>query len=237
MAAAYSHFVSTAPAQPPAELGRVDGLHYALFRPAGRPRGGVIVLHGAGSRKENHFDFARRCADSGLSAVACDLRGHGQSTGILDAGVLADVATVAGVLPPGPVAVRGSSMGSFVAVLAGARMGAAAVVAICPPSAEALALALRSGRYDIAADEGALEALLAGADLSAAASALGPRLLLQHAEGDERVPVAHSRALHAAAPGSRLTTVAGGDHRFAQHHPALMAQGIDFILERVDAER
>ena len=33
-----------------------DGLELAglLFRPAGRPRGALLVCHGAGSRKENH---------------------------------------------------------------------------------------------------------------------------------------------------------------------------------------
>ena len=45
--------------EPPAELGTRDGLAYALFLPEGEAAGGVVVLHGAGSCKENHFDFAR----------------------------------------------------------------------------------------------------------------------------------------------------------------------------------
>ena len=38
-----------------------DGLAYALFLPEGEPDVGVVVLHGAGSSKESHFDFARGC--------------------------------------------------------------------------------------------------------------------------------------------------------------------------------
>ena len=59
--------------------------------------------------------------------------------------------------------------------------------------------------------------------------ALGARLLLIHAEGDDRVAVAHSWRLHAAAPGSRLLTVAGGDHHSAQHDPALQAEAVRFL--------
>ena len=54
----------------PHRLGAVDGLAYALVLPASRPRGGVVILHGAGSRKENHLDFAHRCAAAGLAATS-----------------------------------------------------------------------------------------------------------------------------------------------------------------------
>ena len=45
----------------PPELGERDGLSYALFVPEGEPKGGVVILHGAGSAKESHFDFGRLC--------------------------------------------------------------------------------------------------------------------------------------------------------------------------------
>ena len=122
----------TAHSEPPTELGTRDGLAYALFLPHDEAAGGVVVLHGAGSCKENHFDFARAVRAAGLAAVVFDQRGHGASNGALGASALDDVATAATMLPPGPVAVRGSSMGGFMALLAGARMQAAAVVAICP---------------------------------------------------------------------------------------------------------
>jgi uncharacterized protein len=219
--------------QPPADIGVRDGLSYALFVPDGAPAGGVVVVHGAGSKKENHFDFARACAGAGLAAVAFDQRGHGASEGALDGRALDDVATVAAVLPGGvPLALRGSSMGGFVALAAGAALGAAAVVAICPASGRQLARGLCERRLEFDADPATLEPLLEQTDLDAAAAGLGERLLLQHAEGDESVPVEHSRALHAAAPASTLDVVPGGDHRSVQHDPERQARAVAFIAAR-----
>jgi uncharacterized protein len=221
--------MSTAHSEPPTELGTRGGLAYALFLPNGEAAGGVVVLHGAGSCKENHFDFARAVRAAGLAAVVFDQRGHGASDGALGASAFDDVAIAATVLPPGPVAVRGSSMGGFMALVAGARMQAAAVVAICPASGEQLARGLSHREFEFRADEEGLRALLLGADERGAAAALGERLLLLHAEGDERVPIASSRALHAAAPGSRLVAVPGGHHRSVQHDGELQALAVRFI--------
>jgi uncharacterized protein len=215
--------------EPPSELGTRDGLAYALFVPGPATAGGVVILHGAGSQKENHFDFARALRAAGVAAVAFDQRGHGESEGALGAGALDDVATMAGLLPPGPVALRGSSMGGFMALVAGARLEAAAVVAICPASADQLDRGLRAREREFRADEDGLRSLLGAADERAAARALGERLLLLHAEGDERVPIAGSRALHEAAPGSRLVAAPGGDHRSVQHDGELQALAVRFI--------
>jgi pimeloyl-ACP methyl ester carboxylesterase len=213
---------------------RHDGLAYELMLPEARPRGGVVVLHGAGSCKENHRDFAALCAASGLAAIIFDQRGHGASDGALDGRAIEDVATMASLLPGGegrrlPVFLRGSSMGGFLAMAAAARTGAAGVVAVCPAGRELLLGGLREGRFDLRAERAALESLIAGHDLETAARALGPRLLLVHAEGDDRVPCAGSRRLHAVAPGSRLITVPGGDHHSAQHDPALQAAAVGFL--------
>src|SRR4051795_12856227 len=102
--------------RPPDEQGVQDGLAYALFVPDEPAAGGVVVLHGAGSQKENHFDFARACTAAGLAAGVFDQRGHGASSGALDARALEDVAAMAALLPAGPVALRGSSMGGWVAL-------------------------------------------------------------------------------------------------------------------------
>jgi pimeloyl-ACP methyl ester carboxylesterase len=64
-----------------------------------------------------------------------------------------------------------------------------------------------------------------------AAEELGVPLLLLHAEGDEIVPVEHSRALHVAAAGSRLVAVPGGHHRSVQHDPELQALSVRFLHE------
>jgi pimeloyl-ACP methyl ester carboxylesterase len=219
--------------EPPSELGTRDGLAYALFLPEGESAGGVVMLHGAGSQKENQFDIARMLRAGGVAAVCFDQRGHGESDGALGAGALDDVATIAGLLPPGPVALRGSSMGGFMALMASTRMDVAAVVAICPATGELLERGLRAGRFSFRADHDGLTELLAGADEKAAAAALGERLLLMHAEGDEQVPIASSRELHAAAPGSRLVAVPGGHHRSVQHDGELIAVAVRFLTRGV----
>ncbi len=215
--------------EPPTELGIRDGLAYARFLPEGGSAGGVVMLHGAGSQKENQFDIARMLRAGGVAAVCFDQRGHGESDGALGAGALDDVATIAELLPPGPVALRGSSMGGFMALMASTRMDVAAVVAICPATGALLERGLRSGRFSFRADRDGLVALLGGADEAAAAAALGERLLLMHAEGDEQVPIAISRELHAAAPGSRLVAVPGGHHRSIQHDAELTAVVVRFL--------
>jgi uncharacterized protein len=227
--------VRTVHIDPPAEIGVHDGLAYALFLPPETALGGVVIVHGADSAKESHFDFARACRAAGLAAVAYDLRGHGESHGPLDGRVLDDVATVAELLPPGPRLLRGSSLGGYVALVAGVRLAAAGVVAICPASGAGLRRGLRHGRFGFPADAPALAAVLDGHDETAAAAALGTRLMLQHAEGDEVVPVMRSRALHAAAEGSRLIEVPGGHHRSVQHDPELQAAAVRFLLRRSTA--
>jgi alpha-beta hydrolase superfamily lysophospholipase len=224
--------VRAAHPQPPSRSGEHRGLAYDLFLPTGAPRASVLIFHGAGSGRLSHLGFARRCAAHGLAAAAFDLRGHGDSVGVLDGGVLDDVAAMAGLLPDAPLVLRGSSMGGYLALVAGAALDAARVVAICPATGAGLARGLREGRFDFAADAAALEKFLAGHDARAAAVDLGERLLLMHAEGDEVVPVMVSRELHAAAPASRLVVVPGGDHRSVQHDPELQELSLRFALQR-----
>jgi len=223
---------------PPARIGAVDGLAYSLWLPEGEPEGGVVVIHGADSQKESHHDFARLLRDSGFAAVCFDLRGHGDSPGPLDGRLLADVATVAGVLPPGPVALRGSSLGGYVAIAAAETVGAAAVVAICPAPADGLSRALEDGRFGFESDVGALRALLAEHPLEEVVARSLVPLLLLHAEGDERVPVASSIALDARsrAATKKLIVIPGGHHRSVQHDAELQVEAVRFV-RRAFAQR
>lgn len=221
-------------AAPPEELGARDGLAYALFVPYEQPLGGVVILHGAGSCKENHFDFARALRAAGMAAVAFDQRGHGASEGALDGRAVADVATMASALPPGaPLGLRGSSMGGYLALVAAAQLDAAAVVAICPASADHLARGLADERFDFRADPDRLQALLAEHPLDAVVPDLAAELLLLHAEGDEQVPVQHSRDLAALADPhrSRYVEVPGGEHRSVQHDSELQALTVRFLAK------
>lgn len=229
----------------PSETAVHDGLAYSLWlRQPGQPtRGGVVVLHGAGSSKESHHDFARAALAAGFATVTYDQRGHGDSQGPMDARVLDDVATITTLLRShiglqAPVALRGSSMGGYLAILAARPVGALAVVAICPASAEGLRRALASGALRFDADTAALDRFLAAHDVDQATAELTVPLLLLHAEGDEQVPVQHSRELaqRALSPQSRLIAVPGGHHRSAQHDPELQAVSLRFLERALGAQ-
>jgi len=229
----------------PAETGSAHGLAYTLWLPAGdRPaRAGVVILHGAGSCKENHHDFARALLPVGFAAVAYDQRGHGESDGPMDGRALYDVAAMVGLLrdragdPRLPVALRGSSMGGYLAIVAAAQSDVQAVIAICPASAEGLRRGLAGERFGFAADLASLDRLLADRDEFAAVEALRIPLLLLHAEGDEQVPVQHSRELAArlSSPGSRLITLPGGHHRSIQHDPEIQAVALRWLGKALGA--
>src|ERR687896_998252 len=207
-------------------------LAHLLDMPEGEPWGGLVILHGAGSRKENHADMARAAAAAGLATVRFDMRGHGETGGMLDGRAIEDVAAAAALLPDGlPLALRGSSMGGYVALVSAAAAGAAAVIAVCPAPAPLLGRGLRTGQLEVAADTAALEALLAAHPLEPAVEALGVPVLIQHAEGDERVPVRGSRALEPLLrhPASRLDVMPGGDHGSVQHDRAAQAAALDWL--------
>jgi pimeloyl-ACP methyl ester carboxylesterase len=232
----------TVRAEPPVETGTTAGLAWARFAPGGSdfpPKAGVVVLHGADSRKENHFDFARACAAGGLAALAFDARGHGESGGKMDGRAIEDVAAMADVLRDrggvSAVGLRGSSMGGYFSLVAAAQAGAGAVVAICPASAVGLSVGVRAGRFGFAAERDEVVALMRDHDETAAAQALDVPLLLLHAEGDEVVPVELSRGLHAAAPGSELVVVPGGDHRSVQHDAELQGVAVRWLRRKLGA--
>jgi pimeloyl-ACP methyl ester carboxylesterase len=214
---------------PPTELGTADGLAYSLWLPEGDPWAGIVILHGAGSAKENHHDFARAARAAGLAAICFDQRGHGATGGALDGRVLEDVATVAAKLGDVPLAVRGSSMGGYLAILAAQKLDARAAVAICPASADGLARGLRNREFAFDADVPSLDAFLGEHPLDAAVERLDVPLLLLHAEGDERVPVAHSRQLAALAPRAEIVVVPGGHHRSVQHDAELQGHALRWL--------
>jgi pimeloyl-ACP methyl ester carboxylesterase len=211
-------------------------LAHLLDMPEGEPWGGLVIVHGAGSRKENHADMAAAAVAARLAVVRFDMRGHGDSGGMLDGRAIDDVVAAAALLPAGlPVALRGSSMGGYLALTAAAAAGAAAVIAICPAPAPLLASGLRTGRLEVAADTAAFEALLAAHPLDAAVAALERPVLIQHAEGDEQVPVAGSRALAPLLrhPASRVDATPGGHHRSVQHDPAAQRAALSWLREAI----
>jgi len=236
--------VRTVRAPLPVTTGRRGGLEYTLWLPARDPVGGAVVLHGAGSCKESHHDYARALVAAGLAAVLFDQRGHGASDGPMGAGVLKDVVLMADLLRAQcgdgglPLALRGSSMGGCLAILAAPLVEAHAVVAICPADPVGLRRGLRSGTLRFDADVEALDGVLAGCDLYRAVEELPVPLLLLHAAGDEQVPVefSHELARHFRADGSRLIVVPGGHHRSVQHDPELQAVSVRFLVRAITSQ-
>jgi alpha-beta hydrolase superfamily lysophospholipase len=208
-----------------------EGRPYELWLPeADPPFPGLVILHGAGSRKENHADFARAASAYGWAAVAFDQRGHGESDDEMTPEALADVTRMTRFLAStegvdaARVCVRGSSMGGWLAIHTAATSDAiAGVVAICPAGERGMLRALRRGELEMRADVPALEAWLAEHDVRDAVELLGSKpLLLIHARGDEQIPYTWSEELYERATEPRkLIVLPGGHHRSAQHDPEL----------------
>jgi uncharacterized protein len=236
----------------PDREGRQAGLAYALWLPdqnqrpsqtpgANGPWPGVVIVHGAGSRKENHADFARLATASGWAALAFDLPGHGASEPPMTGSAVEDVIAMASLLASqegvdaGRVAVRGSSLGGFLAICAAAASPQiVGVVAICPASQHHLASGLHHGKFEMrVGDPLALEAWLMAQDIGEAVERIAPRpLILMHAEGDTQIPSDHSEELYERAGEPRKLVIApGGAHNTVQHDPEL--QGVALLwLER-----
>jgi uncharacterized protein len=239
-----------APPQMPTEAGRLDGIAYHLWLPFGEdPAPAVVVLHGAGSQKENHVDYARAALAHGFAVLTFDNRGHGETEGDLGPAVLGDMQRLVRLLADRPevdesrIAVRGSSMGGLLAIhLAAATESVAAVVAICPAAEWMLIEDVRrvadgqpppAGSYleAMRIDARALVAWLGEHTVADAVDRLGSRpLLLIHARGDESIPVSHSEELYArAAEPKRLLVLEGGDHRSAQHDAEVQGESLRWL--------
>jgi alpha-beta hydrolase superfamily lysophospholipase len=236
--------------QLPDETGRVDGLAYELFLPFGEgPAPAVIILHGAGSQKENHRDFARLATANGFAALTFDNRGHGESDGEMGPRVLPDMQRLVAFLAERPevderrIALRGSSMGGQLAIHGAAVIdGVAAVVAICPASEKMILPDIRrlargeppppgSALEAMRLDAPAMAAWLEEHDVLDAVELLGPKpLLLVHARGDEVVPSTHSEELYErASEPKRLLLLDGGHHRSVQHDPEIQGETLRWL--------
>ena len=172
----------------PSVRGEHEGRPYWLWLPKTEgPWPGMVILHGAGSRKENHGDFARMCAGGGWAAISYDQRGHGESADEMSPAALGDVAKMARFLASHEdvdsdrICVRGSSMGGFWAIHAAATSDAiAGAIAICPAGEEHLRRMLGVKKLDFRVSEASRDALLAWLgehDLREAAELMGSKPL------------------------------------------------------------
>jgi uncharacterized protein len=231
----------------PDREGHQAGLAYALWLPQDPPPWpAVVIVHGAGSRKENHADFARLATAGSWAALTFDLPGHGDSDAPMSGAAVEDVIAMTRLLKSqegvdaGRVVVRGSSLGGFLAVCAASESDEiAGVIAICPASQDHLADGLRRGNLEMrVGDPVGLEAWLLAQDIGKAVERIAPRpLIILHAEGDTQIPSDHSEELyeHAGDP-RRLVIVPGGAHTTVQHDPELQGEALRW-LERALAAR
>jgi alpha-beta hydrolase superfamily lysophospholipase len=236
--------------QPPAETGSLAGIAWCLWLPHGEgPWPAVMVMHGAGSRKENHADFARNATANGFAALTFDNRGHGETEGDMDSTVIDDLRLLAEWLAARPevderrVAARGSSMGGLMAIHAAAASDrVAAVVAICPAAESMLAGDVRriaegqppkegSALAQMRIDAPSLAGWLETSDVGEAVQRMGAKpLLIIHARGDEVVPYTHSEQLYElATEPKKLLLLEGGDHRSAQHDAELQGESLRWL--------
>ncbi len=168
----------------------------------------------------------------------------GRARAPLDGRAIDDVAAMADLLrervsaPTPPLALRGSSMGGYLALIAAAAgAGAEAVVAICPANAALLRRGLATGALRLRRRRPRARRAARRARPRRRARGLEIPVLLLHAEGDEQVPVELSRELAAELrhPRSRLIVIPGGHHRSIQHDDELQAVSAQFLTKALAA--
>ncbi len=148
--------------------------------PAGDgPFPGLVVGHGASSRRLRHDGFCREAAAEGFVVLAVDFRGHGDSEGAADGPLEDDLSVAAAFLrrhravDRDRICYRGSSMGGFYGLKAAAAGHFAAVALICPASETVMLEGLEEFEYRDT--EGAVQGAAAPDAGGAAPSTLAER--------------------------------------------------------------
>ena len=202
----------------------------------------MVVLHGAGSRKESHFDFARACRGRRAGGAVLRRARPRRQRRARWTGARSTTS------PRWPTCcARGARRAGRAARLVDGRLprarrareraGAAAVVAICPASGDGAARAgSRAGASSFAADATRVVRRCWHDDRARRGrGALGVPLLLLHAEGDESVPVEHSRELHAAAPRQQARRRAGRPPPLGPARPRAAGRGVRWLRRALRA--
>jgi dipeptidyl aminopeptidase/acylaminoacyl peptidase len=215
---------------------------------AGRP--GLLVGHGAGSRRQRHDDFCRVAAACGMVVLAFDFRGHGESQGLVDGHLADDVVAAAQELrrhpqvDPARLGFRGSSMGGNCGIHAAGRAGLAALAVLCPASEAVLLKGLREleagsdwpqKELELRMDGRAMHQALGAQDIYTAARSLTCPVLLLHCRGDRVVPLEVSLDLAQALAGpAEVVIVPGGDHTSLQGTPAVHRRVAAWLSEELN---
>src|SRR6185436_867371 len=65
----------------PSSTQTIAGLYSETFRPAGTPKGVVVITHGYAEHCGRYREVAHVIVNAGWAALSYDVRGHGQSPG------------------------------------------------------------------------------------------------------------------------------------------------------------
>ncbi len=221
---------------------------------------GIIVCHGFDSCKENHADFAQMASEGGFVVLAPDLRGHGESGGEVDSNIFNDVAASLQYLQSRPevnptsIAIRGNSMGGWLAIHTAAHLrDVSPVIAYCPPTEaimlitmEEVALVQRGHKSPMVSDNpprvnvNSTMQLLYRLDVVKSARRIHPRpFLLVHSEGDQSVPSHISERIYNSVEEPKTCwLLPGGDHRFAPHDPETSHRVLEWLeMSRPETEK
>lgn len=195
------------------------------FPAAGARRGSLIYLHGVADNRGSVAGIAARYVPRGFDVVAYDSRAHGRSEG--DACTYGfyekqDLSRVLDVMPAGPVAVLGVSLGAAVALQAAAEDNRIDAVVAIAPFADLRTVVEERAPFFVT--DGAVGRALALAEQQAhfrvedvsplaAARRISVPVLVVHGDNDQHTSPDHSRRIHAALRGPRrLILVPDGTH-------------------------
>ena len=113
-----------------------------LYESSSRPAPGVVLVHMLSRSRGDWGGLPDRIRDAGLTALAIDLRGHGQSSGSAQdlQGMIQDVRAAASWLASRPnvrgdqIAIVGASLGASLALLAAADVPQVRAIGLLSPS-------------------------------------------------------------------------------------------------------
>jgi len=187
------------------QLRASDGVTLAATVYEARPGPAVVLVHMLTRTKEDWRPLAERLQAAGLTALAFDLRGHGQSEGVAapSAAMALDVRAALNWLADRPdagsgaVAIVGASIGASLALLAAADTPAVRGVVLLSPAAD-----------------------YRGVRIEAAARKYGARPMLLAASGEDPYALRTLRAL------------AGKDQPARQQRVSAAAAHGSYLLER-----
>jgi len=180
------------------------------------PRPGVLLLHMNGRTRDDWDDFARQLAGSGYTALAIDMRGHGDTGGGRDWDLAAEDLQSVWAAFTGREDIQGSQT-----AIIGASIGAnmALVTAAAEPAVKSVAL-LSPGRdyFGVTTEDRIIE--------------YGSRPIMIVASEEDTEAAASSRALHELATDeASLITYEGAGHgtNMLENEPELAGRLIDWL--------